>query len=367
MIGILGGGQLGRFLVNAAREWDIECAVLDPDPEAPAGKIAARFETGNLTDSLRVLDFARGLDLLTVEIENVSADALEELATHIRVHPSASVLRIVQDKGIQKDFYRRNNIPTAPYRLISSREELPDSESSYPLIVKQRRGGYDGRGVKKINSPADRSEAFAEPSVQEECISIDQEISVIVSRNEFGQMAAFPAVEMVPTPAHVLDYLLSPARITEDQHRRANEIAFEIAELIGLVGILAVEMFISNDQVLVNEIAPRPHNSGHATIEANMTSQYEQHLRMILGHPPGPTDSLSSSALLNLLGQGDGTPLIHGMREAMGIPGVSVHMYGKRVCKPGRKMGHVTVLAPDRSILLERIELVRSVLRVGPQ
>jgi len=365
IIGVLGGGQLGRFLVYAAREWDVQTFVLDPDPDAPAAIVADRFRAGSLLDFDCVHSFAHDVDLLTVEIENVNADALEEIATRIPVRPSPKILRMVQDKGLQKTFYKEKGIPTADFRLINGPDDLPIDAASYPLIVKMRRGGYDGRGVKKIASAADRALAFDVPLVQEPFVKIDQEISVIVARNPAGQSVVYPATEMVFNEQHVLDYLLSPARVPPEIEKVAESIALELAELLHLEGILAVEMFVSDGNVIVNEIAPRPHNSGHSTIEGNLTSQYEQHLRMILDFPQGATDLVSPEALLNLLGQSDGVPTVHGLADALSIPGVHVHLYGKAICKKGRKMGHVTVLAPDRTILLDRVNRLRS-LRVGP-
>lgn len=366
LIGVLGGGQLGRFLIHAALEWDLKLAVLDPDPEAPAGNVAHRFQVGDLLDHDTVIAFASDVDLLTVEIENVNASALEEIESRIPVRPSSRILRIVQDKGLQKEFYKKNAIPTSNFELIAGKAELPADSGRYPAILKLRRGGYDGRGVMRLNSHADRANAFDGPCVLEELVPIDKEISIIVARNSRGQMAAYPSVEMAFTAAHVLDYQIAPANVSPQIEAEGKRIALELAELLKLEGILAVEMFVTAaGQILVNEIAPRPHNSGHSTIEGNRTSQYEQHLRMILGFPPGPTDLIRPCGLLNLLGSGVGEPLVHGLADALAVPDVHVHLYGKAQSKPGRKMGHVTVLADDRTILLDRLNQLRS-LRVGP-
>ncbi|MCE9599715.1 MAG: 5-(carboxyamino)imidazole ribonucleotide synthase [Spirochaetia bacterium] len=366
LIGVLGGGQLGRFLVNTAREWDIRLSILDPDPEAPAGRVAHRFQVGNLLDYETVIEFARDLDILTVEIENVNADALEAIEARIPVRPSSQILRMVQDKGLQKEFYRKNGIPTSEFLLIAGKLELPESPERYPAILKLRRGGYDGRGVTRINSPAECPNGFDMPSVLEELVPIEKEISVIVSRNSKGQTAAYPSVEMVFNSDHVLDYQVAPADVSVEVEAESKRIALDLAEILKLEGILAVEMFITKSgKILVNEIAPRPHNSGHSTIEGNRTSQYEQHLRMLLGYPPGPTDLIQPHGLLNVLGSGAGEPVVHGMPEALAIPGVHVHLYGKAMSKQGRKMGHVTVLADDRAILLDRLNQLRT-LRVGP-
>lgn len=365
MLGILGGGQLGRFLVTAAREWEIRTSVLDPDPSAPAGKVSDRFVTGSLLDSSAIQSLARDCEHLTIEIENVNVDALAELEARIPVHPSPALIRMVQDKGLQKEFYRTKGIPTADFHLLESGRHLPEEPERYPLIVKLRRGGYDGRGVKKIHTPQDRGLSFEEASVLEHCVSIDTEISVIAARNKHGQTTVYPPVEMVFTDSHVLDYLISPADIEPAMAKRAEQIALEIAEMTGLVGILAVEMFIAGTEILVNEIAPRPHNSGHATIEANFTSQYEQHLRMIYGMLPGPPGIRMPSALLNLLGTREGAVSMESLHKILSIPGVFLHMYGKQQSRPGRKMGHVTILGENRSILLERLEGVRSLIQAG--
>lgn len=365
MLGILGGGQLGRFLVTSAREWEIRTSVLDPDTSAPAARVCDRFVAGSLLDASVVKSFAEGCEHITIEIENVNVDALAEIAQSIPVHPSPQLIRMVQDKGLQKEFYKSKGIPSADFELLGSGKNLPADPSRYPAIVKLRRGGYDGRGVMKVRSQADSSQAFAGPSVLEHCVSIDTEISVIAARNKSGQSAAYPAVEMVFTPSHVLDYLLSPAQIEPQLEQRARQIALEVAEITGLVGILAVEMFVSGGEILVNEIAPRPHNSGHATIEANLTSQYDQHLRMIYGMPPGPAEIRTPSALINLLGTRDGPVSMEHLFRILSIPGAFLHMYGKAESRPGRKMGHVTILAPDRTILLERLDAVRSITQAG--
>lgn len=364
MLGILGGGQLGRFLVTSAREWEIRTSVLDPDASAPAARVCDRFVAGSLLDASAVKAFAQGCEHLTIEIENVNVDALAEIEQQTFVHPSPALIRMVQDKGLQKEFYRSKGIPTADFSLLGSGQDIP-ADCRYPVILKQRRGGYDGRGVMKLHSAQDRASAFREPSVLEECVSIDTEISVIAARNKSGQSITYPSVEMVFTRAHTLDYLLCPAQIDPALEQRARQIALEIAEITGLVGILAVEMFISGGKILVNEIAPRPHNSGHATIEANLTSQYSQHLRMIYGLPPGPADIRTPSALINLLGTKEGPVSMEHLHKTLSIPGVYLHMYGKAQSRPGRKMGHVTILASDRTILLERLEAVRTLIQAG--
>jgi 5-(carboxyamino)imidazole ribonucleotide synthase len=365
MLGILGGGQLGRFLVTAAREWEIRTSVLDPDPTAPAGKVSDRFVTGSLLDASAVHSFAQGCEHLTIEIENVNVDALLEIGSKIPVHPSPALIRMVQDKGLQKEFYRTKGIPTADFYLLESGRHLPAESERYPLIVKLRRGGYDGRGVMKVHAPGDRALSFEEACVLEHCVAIDMEISVIAARNKHGQTVTYPPVEMVFTDSHVLDYLISPADIDPGLAKRAQEIALEIAEIAGLVGILAVEMFVSGGEILVNEIAPRPHNSGHATIEANFTSQYEQHLRMIYGMTPGPAGIRTPSALLNLLGTREGPVSMDSLHKTLSVPGVFLHMYGKLQSRPGRKMGHITILGEDRAILLERLQGVRSIIQAG--
>jgi 5-(carboxyamino)imidazole ribonucleotide synthase len=327
------------------------------------------FQQGSFKDFDTVMAFAKEADVITIEIEHVNVDALEKLEKQgKKVYPQPEVIRIVQDKGLQKEFYKSNGIPTADFVLLKDESELPQHSGFLPAFQKARTGGYDGGGVKGMFSEADFRDALKGPCLLEKAVDYQLEISVIVARNAAGETACHPAVEMVVHPEkNLLDFLASPARIPGEAAEKARRIAMDVAERINIVGILAVEMFLTKDgDVLVNEIAPRPHNSGHQTIEANITSQYEQLLRAILGLPLGSTDSIYPSVMINLLGEPgyDGPARYAGLEDALRIPGVYVHLYGKKFTRPFRKMGHVTVTGKDWDTVLEKANEVRRYLKV---
>jgi 5-(carboxyamino)imidazole ribonucleotide synthase len=284
------------------------------------------------------------------------------------VYPQPQLIALVQDKGLQKEFFSGHGIPTAPFVLVHNREELAGMSAHFPGMLKARTGGYDGKGVMRINSAEDVSTAFEGPCVLESLIDFQTEISVIVSRNISGEIAHFPVVDMEFNPqANLVEFLCSPARIDETVQQNAIEIARKVIDRMGLVGILAVEMFVTrNGDVLVNEIAPRPHNSGHQTIEGNVTSQYAQHLRAILGLPPGDTSSVRPAVMINLLGEPGHTGEAHylGIETCMAMPGVAVHLYGKKFTKPFRKMGHVTITADTLDDAIRIAREVQSTLKV---
>ncbi len=367
-IGIVGGGQLGRMLIQSGIDFNINFSVLDPDPHAPCHQLAP-FTCGKLTDYDTVWNFGKDCDLITIEIENVNTQALADLEkTGKKVFPQPSIIELIQDKRKQKKFFNDHDIPTAEFILVNDKEDVLQNEFFLPAVNKLGREGYDGRGVQLLRGKSDLSKAFDAPGLLEKMIDFEKEISVIVSRNEAGVIAAFPAVEMVFHPeANLVEYLFSPAQLSEKVARRAKEIAAHVIESLGLVGLLAVEMFITkDDQVLVNEVAPRPHNSGHQSIEANVTSQYEQHLRAILGLPPGDTSCTTSSAMVNLLGEVGFTGLARyeGLNEVLSQSGVHVHLYGKKHTKPFRKMGHVTLVDPDLESLKKKANFVKQTLKV---
>lgn len=367
-IGIIGGGQLGRMLIQSGIDFNINFSVLDPDPLAPCHQLAP-FTCGKLTDYDSVWNFGKDCDLITIEIENVNTKALADLEkTGKKVFPQPSIIELIQDKRKQKKFFNDHDIPTAEFILVKDKEDVLQNEFFLPAVNKLGREGYDGRGVQLLRGKADLSKAFDAPGLLEKLIDFEKEISVIVSRNEAGVIAAFPAVEMVFHPeANLVEYLFSPAQLSEKVARRAKEIAAHVIESLGLVGLLAVEMFVTkDDQVLVNEVAPRPHNSGHQSIEANVTSQYEQHLRAILGLPPGDTSCTTSSAMVNLLGEVGFTGLARyeGLNEVLSLSGVHVHLYGKKHTKPFRKMGHVTLVDPDLESLKKKANFVKQTLKV---
>jgi 5-(carboxyamino)imidazole ribonucleotide synthase len=367
-IGIIGGGQLGRMLIQSGIDFNINFSVLDPDPHAPCHQLAP-FTCGKLTDYDTVWNFGQDCDLITIEIENVNTQALADLEkAGKKVFPQPSIIELIQDKRKQKKFFNDHAIPTAEFILVNDHADVLKNESFLPAVNKLGREGYDGRGVQLLKKKADLSKAFDAPGLLEKLIDFEKEISVIVSRNEAGEIAAFPAVEMVFHPeANLVEYLFSPAQLTEAVSKRAQEIAEHVIESLGLVGLLAVEMFVTRDgQVLVNEVAPRPHNSGHQSIEANVTSQYEQHLRAILGLPPGDTSCTASSAMVNLLGEEGyaGLAQYEGLKEVLALSGVHVHLYGKKQTKPFRKMGHVTLVDPDLESLKKKANFVKQTLKV---
>ena len=348
-LGMLGGGQLGRMLLQKAADFDLRIAVLDPDPEAPCRYLCEEFVCGNFRDYQTVYDFGKKCDLMTIEIEHVNTEALFQLQKEgVKIHPSPEIIQLVQDKGLQKEFYKKHSIPTADFVLIENKSEISKHSSGFPWMQKLRKGGYDGKGVQPLKSATDLTAAFDAPSILEKMIPFTKEIAVIVSRNDKGDVACFPSVEMEFNPeANLVEFLSSPAHISKAVEEKAESIATHLANELKLVGVLAVEFFLTaNDELLVNEIAPRPHNSGHQTIEGNITSQYEQHLRAIYGMPLGNTSIVKPSVMINLLGEKNysGNVLYEGMDEALKIPGVHVHLYGKKITKPFRKMGHVTVV-----------------------
>lgn len=367
-IGILGGGQLGRMLIQKGLDWNIPFTVLDPDPQAPCSTIAP-FTCGKLTDYETVLKFGEPCDIVTVEIENVNTRALKALEQQGKqVFPQPEVIELIQDKRTQKKFFVDHGIPTADFILTANREDVKANVGYLPAVNKLGREGYDGRGVQVLKSSSDLSLAFDAPGLLEKMVDIDKEISVIVARNANGQTVAFPPVEMVFHPdANLVDFLFSPAAIDHEVSRRATTIAQEAINELGMTGLLAVEMFVTRDcKILVNEVAPRPHNSGHQTIEGNITSQYEQHLRAILNLPLGDPEIRHPTAMVNLLGEEGhtGEARYLGMEGVLDIPGVYVHLYGKRSTKPFRKMGHVTIVDDNVESLRKKANFVRSTLKV---
>ncbi|MES2794415.1 MAG: 5-(carboxyamino)imidazole ribonucleotide synthase [Bacteroidota bacterium] len=368
-IGLLGGGQLGRMLLQAAIDLDLHLKILDPDPSAPCALIAPEFVNGSFQDFDTVYNFGQDCELITIEIENVNIEALEKLeAEGKKVFPQPKVLRIIQDKRVQKQFYKDHGIPTAPFILTDNKEEIEKNVSFFPAFNKLGIGGYDGRGVQKLSSVEDIELAFNQPSLLEKAIDFQTEIAIIVARNEAGEIKTFPSVEMAFHPTqNLVEYLFSPANISAEINQQAEEIAISVAEKLGIVGILAVEMFVTKDgNVLVNEVAPRTHNSGHQTIRANFTSQFEQHIRAILNLPLGDTTAFMPAAMVNLLGEKnyEGNAKYLGLTEILKEKGVFPFLYGKKTTKPFRKMGHVTVLGENIEELEEKVNLVREKLKV---
>jgi 5-(carboxyamino)imidazole ribonucleotide synthase len=365
-LGILGGGQLGRMFIQSAIDHDVHVKVLDPSPQAPCSEYASTFVVGDFNDYDTVLEFGKDVDVLTVEIEHVNVDALRVLRDQgVKVYPDPEILAIVQDKGAQKNFYNHHNIPTSPYRLVESNEI---KESDLPIVQKLRRGGYDGRGVTLLRKPEDMARVMPGPSVLEELIHLETEVSVIAARNSSGDVKTFPLVELEFDPeANLVSLLKSPANVSEEVSAKAKALATTVVEAFDLVGIMAVEMFVTKEgDVLVNEVAPRTHNSGHHSIEGNITSQFEQHLRAILDLPLGNTDVLRPACMINLLGaEGHEGPVYYkGIEDVMAMSGVHVHIYGKSHTKPFRKMGHVTTTGATIEEALVKARRVQSALVV---
>ena len=368
-LGILGGGQLGRMLIQQAINYNVTVKVLDPDREAPCKKLCDEFVVGSLGDYETVYKFGKKVDMLTIEIEKVNVDALEQLAKEgVLVYPQPRIIRLIQDKGLQKQFFKENDIPTAEFQIISSPEQLKNSHIPFPYIQKLRRDGYDGKGVYRVVDESYLPKAFKEPSLIERLVDFEKEIAVIVARNEDGEIKAFPMVEMEFNPqANLVEFLIAPSTLPFEVHQEAERIAKRVAECLNIVGLLAVEMFLDrNGKILVNELAPRPHNSGHQTIEGNVVSQFEQHLRAIFNQPLGDTVCLNNAIMINVLGEAgyEGPAIYKGIEDVLKCPGVYIHLYGKALTKPFRKMGHVTIVDIDRDKAIEKARFVQKTLKV---
>lgn len=368
-LGVLGGGQLGRMLIQEAMKLNVKIHCLDPDPKAPCLELASSFTVGSLNDFDTVYLFGKDKDVITVEIENVNIEALEKLESEgKKVFPQARVLKLIKDKGLQKQFYKDNNIPTAEFHLIDSQVELKQYIDFLPFAQKLRTGGYDGKGVSILRSESDFKIGFDSPSILEKFVPFVKELAVIVARNEKGEVNVFPSVECEFNPeANLVEFLFCPANVTPEIEQKASEIAKSIIQKLDMVGILAVEFFLTeNNGLLVNEIAPRPHNSGHQTIECNLTSQYEQHLRSIMNLPLGDTHLIQAGVMINLLGENgfEGKVYYEGLEKVLEISGVKPHIYGKEITKPFRKMGHVTIVNQDLEQAKEIGRKVQELIKV---
>lgn len=368
-IGILGGGQLGKMLLQKASDFNLHVEVLDPSPHAACRNLCNRFVEGDFKDFNTVYNFGKDLDLITIEFEDVNVEALEALEkAGKQVYPQPAVLRIIQDKGLQKLFYQQHQIPTSPFTLTKSIADIDHAEIDFPVFQKLRTSGYDGYGVQLLKDKDSLQNAFNAPSILEKGVDLEKELSVIVARNPKGEMAHFPPVEMeFNHEANMVAFLFAPAGISEETEKKAIAIARNIIEKMQMVGLLAVEMFLSkNGELLVNEVAPRPHNSGHQSIEGNITSQYEQHLRAILNLPLGSTALIQPSVMVNLLGEKEyrGKAIYKGVREVLKIEGAHVHLYGKYETRPFRKMGHVTITSSSIEDAKEKAKKVKETLKV---
>ena len=372
-LGILGGGQLGKMLLYETRKYDIQTWVMDPDEEAPCKISANVFVKGDLMDLETVLEFGRNVDVLTFEIEGVNIEALRQLEKEgIKVFPSSQTLERIQDKSVQKEFYRDNKIPTSPFLRYSSKDTLikalNNKEISLPFVWKSSTGGYDGRGVQVVKNEKDLNDLAEGPCIAEDLVAFKNELSVIVARNPSGEMVTYPVVEMEFHPtANQVEYVICPARISSKAATKAREIAEKVSEAFEHVGLLAVEMFLTeNEEILVNEVAPRPHNSGHYSIEASYTNQFEQHLRAVLDLPLGSTESKLAGIMVNLSGEeGHSGPVLYqNIEKIMEIPGVTPHIYGKKLTRPFRKMGHVTIVNKDLDQARKLAEQVKNSIKV---
>jgi 5-(carboxyamino)imidazole ribonucleotide synthase len=368
-VGILGGGQLGRMLLQQAANYVVETYVLENDELCPAAHLCTHFLKGDITDYETVYHFGKNLDALTIEIESVNVSALEKLESEgVKIYPSPSAIRIIKNKIRQKEFYSQNKIPTPAYIITRDLQDLCQHKEFLPAVHKIGEGGYDGRGVQVLNGEEDLVKGFETPSVLEKKVNIQKEIALIVAMNDRGEIAVYPPAEMVFDPVlNLLDYQVSPAIIPEEILKRAESIAVRVVKELKSSGLFAIELFITeNGEVLVNETAPRVHNSGHHTIEANYSSQYDMLWRIILNYPLGNTHPILPSAIVNLLGAEGytGEARYEGLTEIMAMENVFVHLYGKTYTKPGRKMGHVTIMGADYADLTGKANKIKHLLKV---
>ena len=372
-LGILGGGQLGKMLLYDAKRYDLHTKVMDSNKDAPCNKIADDFIIGDITDYDDVINFGNLVDLITVEIENVNTDALEFLEkSGKKVYPSPKNLRIIQNKSDQKNFYSKNDLPTSRFKNYLNIEELKRNflhdNFEFPFVWKSSRFGYDGKGVKIIKNIEDLDFSYNRQCLIEEKVSIKKELSVIVSRNTDGEIKCFPVVEMeFNEKSNLVEYVMCPANISKQTEEKAIIIASEIAKKFEMVGLLAVELFLTNDdEILINEVAPRPHNSGHHTIECCVTSQFDQHIRSILNLPLGETGILIPGIMVNLVGENieEGNVNYKNINDIFDIPGVYIHIYGKKKSRLNRKMGHITIVNKDINKAIEIGKSIKNKIKV---
>ena len=372
-IGILGGGQLGKMLLFDSKRYDLHTKVMDPSKDAPCSNIADEFIVGNLNDYNDVINFGKLVDIITIEIENVNTEALEYLEKiGKKVYPPSKAIKIIQNKCEQKIFYKSNDLPTATFTNYSSlanlKEDLKRESIEFPFVWKSAKFGYDGKGVKIINKSDDLDSISDGLCLLEEKVFIKKEISVIVSRNVEGKMKCFPVVEMeFNDTSNLVEYVMCPADISNEIATRAYKIAQNISEKLEMVGLLAVELFITDDnKILINEVAPRPHNSGHHTIECCITSQFDQHIRSILNLNPGKTDIIIPGIMVNLIGENkiEGDALYKNINHIFDFPGVYIHIYGKKKSRLNRKMGHITIVNKEISKAIEIGKKIKKKVKV---
>ena len=372
-LGILGGGQLGKMLIYDAKRYDLHTKVMDINRKSPCNKIADEFIIGDITNYDDVINFGNKVDLITVEIENINTDALEDLEkSGKKVYPSPKTLKIIQNKSKQKNFYKNNHLPTSRFKSYSSLDELKKNFNhdnfDFPFVWKSSKFGYDGKGVKIINKIEDLDFSYTDQCLIEEKVSIKKELSVIVSRNVSGETKCFPVVEMeFNEKSNLVEYVMCPANISSTAEDNAIKIASELAEKFEMVGLLAVELFLTNkEEILINEVAPRPHNSGHHTIECCVTSQFDQHIRSILNLPLGSTDILTPGIMVNLVGQNEqeGNVIYKNLNDIFDYSGVFIHIYGKKKSRLNRKMGHITIINKDITKAIEMGKKIKNKIKV---
>jgi 5-(carboxyamino)imidazole ribonucleotide synthase len=368
-LGVLGGGQLGKMLLTETQKFDVYTCILDPSKEAPCATHCNEFTVGDLLNFDDVYNFGKNVDVLTIEIEHVNIEALYQLEKEgVKVYPQPSVIEIIQHKGKQKDFYAEQGIPTSPHQRFSTLEKLKQASFEFPFVWKSAQFGYDGTGVKIVRSQQDINGLADTDCITEELIPFKNELAVIVSRNANGEVKTYPVVEMEFHPeANQVEYVICPARISDEVAAKANEVALKVAASFKHVGLLAVEMFqTEEDDIIVNEVAPRTHNSGHYSIEASYTNQFEQHLRTVLNLPLGNTASKLAGIMVNLVGAEGfiGNVIYENMEDVLQLDGVTPHIYGKKETRPFRKMGHVTIVNEDLTIARKIAEKVKNTIRV---
>ncbi len=367
--GILGGGQLGRMLLQSAIDYPVETYVLENDENCPAAHLCHHFVKGDIRDYDAVYQFGKLVDVLTIEIESVNVDALFQLEKEgVKVFPKPATIKIINNKILQKQFYKEYGVPSPEYVVTETANDLHDHLQLLPAVHKMATGGYDGRGVQLIKTQKDFDKAFDAPAVLEKMVNIKQEISILVAMNEKGETAIYPPAEMIVDPVlNQLDFQVSPAMIPDRVFWKAEALALTVVKHLNSPGIFAVEMFAdTNDEVWVNETAPRVHNSGHHTIEANYSSQFDMLWRVLLNYPLGNTEAIQSAAIVNVIGAVGytGKAVYEGLEEVLKLDNVFVHLYGKVYTKPGRKMGHVTILSNERQELIHQANRIRQVLKV---
>lgn len=368
-VGILGGGQLGRMLLQAAANYDVETYVLENDLHCPAAHLCHYFEKGDITDYNTVYNFGKKLDAITIEIENVNIEALEKLEKKgVKVIPSTFAIKTIKNKIHQKEFYKEIEVPSSDFIVTKTKEEVIKNKDFLPAVHKLGEGGYDGKGVQILNSENDIHLCFDAPSVLEKKVIIKKELAVIVAVNQDKESVIYPVCEMIfNQDLNLLDFQISPANISEQTIWKAEAIALKVVKAFDSAGIFAVELFVNEkDEVLINEVAPRVHNSGHHSIEANYSSQFDMLWRIILNYPLGNTKCILPSAIVNIIGAEGytGNAIYEGLDDVLKMTNVFVHLYGKKKTKPGRKMGHVTIISNDRHELVHKANKIKHTLKV---